>query len=384
VPYSSSRLGPRGRRSIVTIALGALVATAARAVVPAPLSAQTPECPGYDAHLGIVWGEVRAMEGSVPVPGASVVVRWVGGASEAQSLATGLYIVCGVRPDVPLIVQASVEQFAGPGVAAQLASGETLLLPLHVGFGGTAAAAITGRIVGTIVDRQSLQPVSNAVVGIGGRGYAAITDGGGRFVLDDVPPGGQAIRVRHIAYGETEARLLMPSDGTLEVSVQLDPAVLPVAPIEVRVLGVRSHKLEMAGFYERRDLNTRLGLGYYITRFDIEVRGAARVSHILTDAPRVNMMRGNCLSSRCDFPIISGSNPTCRVARREGIETFLGPSLYLDGRRMRQTSGQGIDEFAQPADIAGIEIYTGSGDLPPEFADYNAQRCGAIVLWTGR
>lgn len=348
------------------------------------LSGQTPECPGYDEELGIVWGEVRAMEGGVPVPGASIVVRWSGGETEAQSLRNGLYIVCGVRPDIPVVIQASLEQFSGRGVAGQLEPGQALNVPLHVAFGGTAAIAITGRIVGTVVDRHTLQPISNAVVGIPERGYTGVTDGGGRFVLDDVPPGGRAIQIRHIAYGETEARFLMPSDGTLEVQVQLDPAVIPVEPIEVRVLGVRSHKLEMSGFYERRDWNTRLGLGYYLTRFDIEERGAARVSHILTEIPRVSMIRGDCFSSRCDFPFILGSNASCRAPRQEGIEVFLGASLYLDGRRVRQTAGQGVDEFLYPGDLAGVEVYTGSGDLPAEFADFNAQKCGAIVLWTGR
>jgi len=382
LPYPHPRSArPHGFRGAAPLAIVAAILALGSAW---SLAAQTPECPGYDADLGIVWGEVRAMEGGVPVPGALIVVRWSGGETEAQSLANGLYIVCGVRPEVPVVVQASVEQFAGRGVAAQLEPGQSLVVPLHVAFGGTSAAAVTGRIVGTIIDRQTLQPISNAMVGIGDLGYTGITDGGGRFVLDDVPPGGRTIRVRHLAYGETEARLLMPSDGTLEVRVQLDPAVLPVEPIEVRVLGVRSHKLEMSGFYDRRDWNERLGLGQYVTRFDIEERGAARVSHILADLPRVDLMNGGCITSRCDAVVIVGSSPVCRRPHQEGLETFYGVSFYLDGRRVRHTSRQGIDELVQPGDVAGIEVYTGSGDLPAEFADHNAQRCGAVAIWTGR
>jgi len=69
---------------------------------------------------------------------------------------------------------------------------------------------------------------------------------------------------------------------------------------------------------------------------------------------------------------------------------MVGASLYLDGVRMPIVSGRGndilisgIDEFLVPGDIAGIEVYTGAGDLPGEFADFNAQRCGAVVIWTG-
>jgi len=347
-------------------------------------SAQTPECPGYDPDLGIVWGMVRAMEGGAPVPGAEVEVRWNGGKSEAQSLDSGIYIVCGVRTEVPVIVKAGIERFAGSGVAALLDPGETLEVPLAVAFGGTAASPITGRVIGRIVDRQTLKPITNALVGAGDEGYTGVTDGAGRFVLDRVDPGQQVIRVQHLAYGESEAPFSMGADGTLEVEVRLDPAVLPVEPITVKIVGVRSHKLEMAGFYGRRDWNARLGLGYYITRADIRKRAPARISHILTEIPRVDMIHGKCFTSRCDFPFILATNPRCRIPKQEGVEVILGASLYLDGRRMRQVAGQGVDDFAQPGDIAGIEVYTGSGDLPAEFADFNAQKCGAIVLWTGR
>ncbi|MDH3734871.1 MAG: carboxypeptidase-like regulatory domain-containing protein [Gemmatimonadota bacterium] len=368
----------RVRRGLMNCAIGLIVVTSG------DLAAQTPECPGYDPADGIIWGVVRATEGAVPVPGANVVVRWSGGETRAQSLRNGIYIVCGVRTNIPILVQASLEQFDGQSVAAELSEGEVLEVPLGVAFGGTEAAAVTGRVVGTVVDRSTMRAVPNALVGAGDRGFTSVSDGAGRFQLDDVDEGLQTITVRHLAYGEIESAFQMPRDGTLEVQVLLDPAVLPVAPIEVEIVGVRSHKLEMSGFYERRDFNERLGLGHYVTRLDIEERGAGQVSHILSDIPRVQMMHGRCFTSRCDFPVIVGSNPACRKPRQSGVEIFLGPSLYLNGRRVRQVAGQGINDFAKPGDIAGIEVYTGSGDLPGEFADFQAQSCGAIVLWTGR
>ena len=107
---------------------------------------------------------------------------------------------------------------------------------------------------------------------------------------------------------------------TLVIEVLLDPAVLPVEPLEVEIVGLRSHKLEMSGFYDRQEFNERLGLGHYMTRLDIEERGAGQVSHILADIPRVQMMHGRCFTSRCDFPIITGSNPACREPRQHGVE----------------------------------------------------------------
>ena len=211
-----------------------------------------------------------------------------------------------------------------------------------------------------------------------------MTDGAGRFQIDGVPEGLQYLQVRHIAFGDTETAFQMAGDGTLEIDVLLDPAVIAVEPLEVRIVGVRSHKLEMAGFYERKDWSERLGLGDFMTRFEIEQRGAARVSHVLQGFSKVQLQRGNCLSASCDYPIITSSNPSCRRPKREGVATVVGPSLYINGRRMRHVGPATIDDWAHPGDLAGIEVYTGSGDLPGEFADANAQRCGAIVIWTGR
>ncbi len=169
--------------------------------------------------------------------------------------------------------------------------------------------------------------------------------------------------------------------------MRLNADVIELEPLEVEIVGVRSHKLEMSGFYERREWNDRLGLGDYVTRLDFEKRGAAQVSHVLAEFSRLTFYRGGCFGSRCDFPVFSGTSAHCGRVKQEGGEYVVGASIYLNGVRMRIATGgvvMGIDDLVKPADVAGIEIYSGSGDLPGEFADFNAQRCGAVVIWTGR
>lgn len=378
---SGRPIGP-ARVACATVLLAAGVATTV-----GPAWAQTPECPDFDPGLGIVWGMVRAAEGGAPVPGAAIRVWWAGGETRAQSLRNGLFVVCGVRPGVAATVAARLDPFVGAKVDIELERGETLRVPLSIAFAGDRGAAVTGRVIGTIVDRTTLDPVSNALVTVGEHPFRGISDGGGRFTLDDVRAGSRTLRVQHVAYGDTEARFLMPDDGTLEVQVRLDPAVLPVEPIEVVIVGVRSHRLEMAGFFDRRDWNERLGLGHYVTRADVEARGPARVSHMLAEIPRLDIVRANCFSARCGFPVMAASSATCGQLRQVGGEYVIGASVYIDGRRMRVATGgavTGVDDFVMPGDVAGIEVYTGVGDLPGEFADVNAQRCGAVVIWTGR
>jgi hypothetical protein len=372
-----SHLGPRAIGfSLIAVLL-----------VDGVLSAQTPECPGYPADEGIIWGLVSSSEGGIAVPGVNIIVSWAGGGdTRAQSLANGLYIVCGVRPDVPLTIDVGFEAGSGERFRATVGVGEILQLPLHLALGSGRRTVATGRVVGRVVDRQTLEPIANAMVGADDQ-YTSVTDGEGRFRLDAVEAGPRTISVRHLAYGETESGFEMPWEGTPDIEIRLDPAVLAVEPIEVEIVGVRSHKLENAGFYERKMWSDRLGLGDYLTRAEIELRGAAQVSHVLSEIPRVNFQRRGCFGSRCDFPLISGSSANCGDMKQEGFEYMIGASIYLDGVRMRMATGgvvMGIDDLVKPSDVAGIEVYTGSGDLPGEFSDFNAQRCGAVVIWTGR
>ncbi|MFQ5948594.1 MAG: TonB-dependent receptor plug domain-containing protein, partial [Acidimicrobiia bacterium] len=129
----------------------------------------------------------------------------------------------------------------------------------------------------------------------------------------------------------------------------------------------------------------KVGLGEFVTRDDIERRQAVRLSQVLADLPRMDF-QPFCPGWRCLVPIIRGRSPACRRVKREGLQAFIGPSIYLNGRRVPMVVGGGlfgIDDLTNPSDIAGIEVYTGIGDLPADFADFNAQRCGAIAIWTG-
>ncbi len=384
--HRSKRVSVKSPRSVAVIG-----GVCALLTVSTDLEAQAESCPDTAPGSASVAGLVRASESFVPLPGASVVARWPGETRETESGPDGSYLLCDLEPGDAVILRAAVPPYEGPGVPVTLAAGARSEVLLSVDFGGSARALFVGRIVGRVIDRETLEAVPNALLGAGNRGYTEISDAEGRFVLEEVSPGQVAVRVRHLAYGETETSLFVPSDGTLEVEIQLAAAVLPVEPIEVTVVGVRSRKLEVSGFYERRDWNERLGLGQYVTREDIEARSPARVSHLLTEIPRVDLIYGLCPGNRCNIPVIRGSGLSCERLKKSGGELTIGPSLYLDGHRLRWAIGSisnfsiiGVDELAMPSDVAGIEVYTGIGDLPGEFADPNAIQCGAIVIWTGR
>ena len=335
----------------------------------------------------VVRGFVQELQAARPVNGATVTARWSGGSTDTLSGEGGSFVLCGLRDDVPMVLQASVPPYEGTGIPVP-AGGEPAAVMLTIDAEKDAVGMISGGILGRLLDRETLEPISNALVGVEPKGYTAVSDGSGRFLLEGLFPRDHTLRIRHLAYGEKTASVVVPQDRTLEVEVRLAPAVLEVEPIEVTVLGLRSRKLEVSGFYERREWNERLG--HYLTRRDVERRGPARVSHLLSEIPRVDILQGVCNRPNCTIPIVTGSAPECRRIKEQGTELVIGASLYIDGHRTRTVVGRtysysltGVDEFVMPGDVAGLEVYTGSGDLPGEFADANAQRCGAVVIWTG-
>lgn len=334
-------------------------------------------------------GVVRATPGDVPLPGATVTARWRGGNRQMESGPDGRYAFCSLRADLSLVLSAELAPYRSADVGIELGGGREDV-PLAVDLRAADAVKGRGRVTGRVLDRETLEPVAGARIGLDEGDFIGLSDAAGRFLIEDLIPGTGLLRIQHLAYGEHQTPLDIPGEGTLEVELLLAPAALPVDPITVTVLGMRSFKLDMAGFYERRDVNERLGLGHYLTRNDIQRRGASRVSHILSEIPRVAMLDGGCPTSRCNIPVIGSSGGDCGRLKDVGGEQVLGASLYIDGRRMSVVSGRrghvmlsGVDDFLTPGDVAGIEVYTGAGDLPGEFADANAQRCGAIVIWTG-
>lgn len=335
-------------------------------------------------------GIVRDADGALPLPGAAVRAIWNGGEAEATTGPGGAFTLCDVPRGVLLTLVPAVAPYRGVGVAHEIGAGPAPEpVTLEIDFARDGIGQIAGRIVGLVLDRETGEPVANALVGTEERGFGAVTNAQGAFALDGLFPTVHVLRVRHLAYGETEAELSLSQSATLEVEIRLAPAVLPVEPIHVTVLGLRSPALERAGFYERREWNEKLGLGHYLTRSDIELRNPSRVSHVLTDAPGVGMLQG-CTGPQCSIPLIRGTSPSCRELKSVGPELAIGASLYVNGQRTRMAVGRGgnhslwgVDELLKPGDIAGIEIYSGLGDLPGEFADSNAQRCGAVVIWTG-
>jgi len=308
-----------------------------------------------------VAGRVTDETGTIPLPGATVIVRW-GAAprfpSRAPSARDGSYHICAPRDAIEAVVWAELGDYSSPAERRLLADEGSASLLLRIVLGARPEA----RIMGRVRDIHTNDGVAAAAIELVEGHTAAMSGSRGDFVMTGVPPGRYRLRVRHLGYAEISREIEAQSGRTLEIHIDLTRQPLTVAPLVVTAL--RSRKLEIHGFYERKRWGELLGLGMFIEQSDIERRQPLRVSHMIADAPGIRL--------RC-----AGSG--IRSCRLENTRAGCDMNVYIDGVLLRGTGS--LDEFILPLEVGAVEVYQGPAQLPAEFAGSDA-RCGAVVIWT--
>jgi Ca-activated chloride channel family protein len=83
-------------------------------------------------------------------------------------------------------------------------------------------AGSTGQIKGTVIDKQTGQPVIGALVMVVGTAQGAVTDTSGEFVISQLEPGVYTLEITHLNYETTELEHVNVTSGpAAEVSVSL-------------------------------------------------------------------------------------------------------------------------------------------------------------------
>lgn len=250
------------------------------------------------------------------------------------------------------------------------------LFALVLAFGPARASGQELR--GAIVDATTARPVVLAYIGLlaPGRQFvvAALADGEGRFSIRAPEPGAYFLYVARTGYRPVLDGLFeLGEDGVLELSVGMTPAPIPVDPVVVEVER-RGVDLAAVGFYDRR----ASGPGHFITREEIERSSVAE----LADA-----MRG-VVGLRVYEPGVDPLFPTgvqhSELLVRRGGE-WCSPTLFVDGVAVAlgERGGGGParpDDYVDPSEVNGVEIYTGAAETPPQFEGMGA--CGAVLIWT--
>lgn len=237
-----------------------------------------------------------------------------------------------------------------------------LFLPL------TLRAQNYDSVTGTVTSGNQ-GPLVHAWVNMVGTGVWALTTDDGSFRLDAVPPGIHTLEVRMLGYRPASLPINVELGKAQRVDVALTAMAVPIDPMTVTGDGT---PFELRGFEERR----ARGLGTFFTREQIKRMQPRLVTDVLRRVPGMQIWSepgayGNNLSARSSRATgVSGSRP-CPVL------------FYVDGTPFPVTGDIPINTYVSPAEIAAVEVYAGTSQIPVQFLStaLNA-RCGVIVIWT--
>jgi hypothetical protein len=222
---------------------------------------------------------------------------------------------------------------------------------------GVAQVVLTGRVVAD----STKAPISGVEVVIESTHRQTKTDDDGRFVLPGLPGGIGFVLVRKIGYRPVRLKTLVFGNDTLEVTVQLKPAVVELEPLEVVATAVPPGMQE----YAERRLH---GMGSYLDTELLRKSEARLLSDLLRQVRGVAIAR-----DRFGHPFAISNRNRCPMAIWvDGVRTF------TPGQRQSPTD---IDEIPI-SQLEAVEVYRGA-DTPPELGGLGSS-CGTIVLWTRR
>ena len=382
------------RRTICLVSL--LAALAVGVFSSGPIHAQgvtaassvVAQCPDESnpALTGLA-GVVRDSAAGVIIPRARVTAVWQNENGERQSVVSesdenGVYYLCEIPASRSMAIQAMFATFATRPVEVTIEPGPPagwdFEVPVRTGF-LPGAFTTPGRIVGRVIDRRSARPVETATVELVGGDETRVTSGSGHFAFEDITPGVYNVRIQHLAYETTGQLINLPADRTVEVNFELTVDPIELEPLVVTA--VREKRLEIRGFYDRKETGERLGQGVFVTREEIEKEMPLSVTHYLG---RISGVRVVCTGSgrnSCTV-FMRGGSPSLSSRAEVGCQNS---NVYIDGVRVvrdNQTLQESIDYFVSPSDIAAMEVYRGPSEIPAEFGG-SVGRCGAIVIWTG-
>lgn len=223
-----------------------------------------------------------------------------------------------------------------------------------------------GRLSGVVVTAIGGRPLADAQVRIRD-GPETRSNERGEWTLAGAPIGTRMLEVRAVGYYPDHRPVdVVTGAAPVRTALSTMKAVLDT----VRVMAERVSNRNMIEFNERR----RGGIGRYLTAADVERRQPVVTSDLFRNMPGLRLERAELGDTQ--------------LLMRGTFEEACVPSVYIDGRYMRDLSADDIDSWVTPREIAGMEVYVGP-HVPAQFntglaggGPAGGQSCGAIVIWT--
>lgn len=233
---------------------------------------------------------------------------------------------------------------------------------------------------GRVIEDASEQPIVNATVVLqdarGRRLARQITDELGQFSFVVSGNGPVRLQAERIGYQRATTPVLHFDGYTIyHLEIRLDIAAILLAPLEVVARSRSGVSPTLAGFDRRR----RSGIGWYMTREEIERRKPNMVTDILAMVPGVWLQSSG-----------GGSRRTVYMSRRNCPAQIFIDGFHINrsvpmpgGRSLSTTEAFPIDDMVRPGSVEGIEVYQGLSRVPAEFLTPESA-CGVVAIWTRR
>lgn len=245
------------------------------------------------------------------------------------------------------------------------------------------AADVQVHLHGRVIEDTSEQPIVNATVVLqdarGRRLARQITDETGRFSFAVRGSGPVRLQAERMGYRRTVTPILHFDGYTVyNLEVRLDIEAVLLAPLEVVARSRSGVSATMAGFDQRR----RSGIGWFMTREEIERRKPSMVTDILAMVPGVWLQSSGGASGRTVY-MARGRNCPAQIYI-DGFHINRNvPPMPVSGGHLSTTEAFPIDDMIRPGSVEGIEVYQGLSRVPAEFLTGEAA-CGVVAIWTRR
>jgi hypothetical protein len=228
----------------------------------------------------------------------------------------------------------------------------------------TSSSREFGVIDGSVTD-TALNPLRGAFVSILNSKIRVGTGPNGRFRITRVPAGQFLVVVKRTGYRPTSAMVEVRASDTLRLAYTLEPVAPTLDPM---IVTEKAISLRLAEFEQRR----RAGVGEFMGTAEIDRINTVYATELFRRFMSVNVGPSHT----------SAITEYFALSRREGGNPSLGACpmiVYVD--QVPMPTPFNLDLLPSPKDLAGIEVYSGSATIPPQFNGMN-HGCGVILVWT--
>jgi len=213
----------------------------------------------------------------------------------------------------------------------------------------------SAHIRGAAISALNGRPIAGVMISAPKVHKFVVTDSTGRFVLDGLPSGRQAIRVSYEGRETQDFMFSLEGERTKRIAVVLDVDAVDLNPLVVEARQANLWR-DLAGFYERRRAYS--GFAHFFTREEIARMRQPKLSGLLT-------LEG----------IVTRCYQECRPTRFSR-GSFCAVPVSVDGVAFREVDYDQIEV----SDVAGVEVYRG---VPPADLSHSLLPTPGSSMWMG-